>query len=40
MIISIDKDLCTGCQECIKVCPAYAIEGEAGNPTKSNQINV
>ena len=32
MIISIDKDLCTGCQECIKVCPAYAIEGEAGKP--------
>lgn len=32
MIISIDKDLCTGCQECVKVCPAYAIVGENGKP--------
>ncbi|MDR1025718.1 MAG: [FeFe] hydrogenase, group A [Treponema sp.] len=28
-IINIDPDLCTGCQECSKVCPVYAIEGEA-----------
>ncbi|GHV75778.1 iron hydrogenase [Spirochaetia bacterium] len=29
-VIQIDKDLCTGCQECTKVCPTFAIEGEAG----------
>jgi ferredoxin hydrogenase len=28
-IINIDQDLCTGCQECSKVCPVYAIEGLA-----------
>ena len=32
MIVSIDKDLCTGCQECIKVCPVNAIEGEKNKP--------
>ena len=31
-VIKIDKDICTGCQECTKVCPAYAIEGEHGKP--------
>ena len=31
-VIQIDKDICTGCQECTKVCPSYAIEGEAGEP--------
>ncbi|MDR3146296.1 MAG: 4Fe-4S binding protein, partial [Treponema sp.] len=31
-VITIDKDICTGCQECVKVCPSYAIEGEAGEP--------
>ena len=31
-VIQIDKDICTGCQECTKVCPAYAIEGEPGKP--------
>ena len=36
MIVSIDKDLCTGCQECVKVCPAYAITGE---PNKPQEIN-
>ena len=36
MIISIDKDLCTGCQECSKVCPSFAIEGEAGKPQEIN----
>ena len=29
MIINIDKDLCTGCRECSKVCPVNAIEGES-----------
>ena len=27
-VVEIDKNICTGCQECTKVCPAYAIEGE------------
>ncbi|MDR2467832.1 MAG: [FeFe] hydrogenase, group A [Spirochaetaceae bacterium] len=31
-VITIDKDICTGCQECTKVCPAYAIEGEPHEP--------
>jgi ferredoxin hydrogenase len=31
-VISIDKDICTGCQECTKVCPAYAIEGNPHEP--------
>lgn len=37
MIVSIDKDLCTGCQECVKVCPAFAIEGDAGKPQEINE---
>lgn len=37
MIVDIDKDLCTGCRECSKVCPVDAIEGEQGKP---QQINV
>lgn len=37
MIVDIDKDLCTGCRECSKVCPVDAIEGEHGKP---QQINV
>lgn len=36
MIISIDKDLCTGCKECVKVCPVYAIEGYEGKPQEVN----
>lgn len=36
MIVNIDKDLCTGCQECVKVCPAYAITGEPGKPQEIN----
>lgn len=32
MIVSIDKDLCTGCQECTKICPVSAIEGQEGKP--------
>lgn len=35
-VIAIDKELCTGCQECTKVCPAYAIEGEPGQPQTIN----
>lgn len=31
-VIDIDKDICTGCRECAKVCPAYAIVGEQGEP--------
>jgi ferredoxin hydrogenase len=31
-VITIDKELCTGCQECTKVCPVYAIEGEPHEP--------
>ncbi len=32
MIINIDKDICTGCRECAEICPAYAINGEQGQP--------
>ena len=35
--ITIDKDICTGCQECSKVCPVSAIEGEHGKPQTINQ---
>lgn len=31
-VIDIDKNICTGCRECAKVCPAYAIVGEQGQP--------
>ena len=31
-VITIDKDICTGCQECTKVCPVYAIEGNPHEP--------
>lgn len=37
MIVSIDKDLCTGCRECVKVCPVDAIEGQDGKPQKINE---
>lgn len=33
-VITIDKDICTGCQECSKVCPVYAIEGNPHEPQK------
>ncbi|MDR2510748.1 MAG: [FeFe] hydrogenase, group A [Spirochaetaceae bacterium] len=33
-VITIDKEICTGCQECVKVCPAYAIEGNPHEPQK------
>jgi ferredoxin hydrogenase len=31
-VIQIDKDICTGCQECTKVCPVFAIEGNLHEP--------
>ncbi|GHU44921.1 iron hydrogenase [Spirochaetia bacterium] len=31
-VITIDKDICTGCKECSKVCPAFAIEGDLHKP--------
>ncbi|MDR1256986.1 MAG: [FeFe] hydrogenase, group A [Spirochaetaceae bacterium] len=34
-VITIDKDICTGCQECTKVCPVFAIEG---NPHEAQKI--
>ncbi|MDR0408980.1 MAG: iron hydrogenase small subunit [Spirochaetaceae bacterium] len=33
-VVTIDKDICTGCQECAKVCPVYAIEGNPREPQK------
>ena len=36
-VIQIDERLCTGCQECVKTCPAYAIEGEPFQPQKINE---
>jgi len=32
LLVTIDKDICTGCQECSEVCPNYAIWGEHGQP--------
>ncbi|MDR1043871.1 MAG: [FeFe] hydrogenase, group A [Candidatus Adiutrix sp.] len=34
--IAIDQNLCTGCQECTKVCPNLAIEGLPHQPQKTN----
>jgi NADP-reducing hydrogenase subunit HndD len=34
--INIDKELCTGCRRCAKVCPVNAIEGEKGQPQTIN----
>ena len=31
-VVTIDKNICTGCRECATVCPAYAIIGEPGEP--------
>lgn len=36
MIVNIDKDLCTGCRECVKVCPVDAIIGQEGKPQEIN----
>ena len=33
-VIAIDERICTGCQECVKTCPAYAITGEPEQPQK------
>ncbi|GEA32131.1 [FeFe] hydrogenase, group A [Clostridium diolis] len=30
--VNIDKELCTGCQQCVEVCPVNAIQGKAGQP--------
>jgi ferredoxin hydrogenase len=35
-VVTIDKDLCTGCLECTKVCPVFAIEGEPHTPQTIN----
>ena len=35
-VIVIDQNICTGCRECTKVCPADAIEGEQGKPQTIN----
>jgi ferredoxin hydrogenase len=35
-VIAIDQNLCTGCQECSKVCPNLAIEGM---PHKAQKVN-
>lgn len=35
--IAIDQNLCTGCQECSKVCPNLAIEGRPHQPQKINE---
>ncbi|MDR2142399.1 MAG: [FeFe] hydrogenase, group A [Deltaproteobacteria bacterium] len=36
VVIAIDQDLCTGCQECTKICPNLAIEGLPRQPQKIN----
>jgi len=33
-VIAIDQNLCTGCQECSRVCPNLAIEGRPHQPQK------
>jgi ferredoxin hydrogenase len=33
-VVTIDQDICTGCQECTKVCPVFAIEGNPHEPQK------
>ena len=34
-VITIDKNLCTGCRECAKVCPVGAID--AAEPDKTDK---
>jgi ferredoxin hydrogenase len=36
-VIAIDQNLCTGCQECTKICPNLAIEGKPHEPQKVNE---
>lgn len=35
-VITIDKNICTGCRECANVCPVGAIEGQQGQPQTIN----
>lgn len=35
-VVEIDKNICTGCRECTKVCPADAIEGNQGEAQTIN----
>ena len=35
-VITIDKNICTGCRECANVCPVGAIEGVQGQPQVIN----
>jgi ferredoxin hydrogenase len=36
-VIAIDQDLCTGCQECTRICPNLAIEGLPHQPQRLNE---
>lgn len=36
-VIAIDQNLCTGCQECVKICPNLAIEGVPHQAQKINE---
>ncbi|MDR1546278.1 MAG: [FeFe] hydrogenase, group A [Deltaproteobacteria bacterium] len=36
-VIAIDQNLCTGCQECTKICPNLAIEGLPHQAQKINE---
>jgi ferredoxin hydrogenase len=36
-VIAIDQNICTGCQECTKICPNLAIEGLPHQPQKINE---
>jgi ferredoxin hydrogenase len=36
-VIAIDQKICTGCQECTKICPNLAIEGLPHEPQKINE---
>ncbi|WP_312520209.1 [FeFe] hydrogenase, group A [Anaerospora sp.] len=34
--VTIDAEICTGCQRCCEICPVDAIEGEQGKPQTIN----
>jgi ferredoxin hydrogenase len=36
-VIAIDEELCTGCQECTRICPNLAIEGLPHKPQRLNE---
>ncbi|MDR1296433.1 MAG: [FeFe] hydrogenase, group A [Deltaproteobacteria bacterium] len=36
-VIAIDQNVCTGCQECTKICPNLAIEGLPRQPQKIDE---